>query len=128
MKNQVEVKEVIIITNELGKEVFTREGELIASMPRTVVSEMGFKGVDMTTIDPIENKNISVDRNTYSVRIMDILKNHDFMLKDLSELTGISRSVLSNLKNRKQKMSRSTAIKMQQAGLGDAKSWLELKV
>lgn len=114
--NKVEMKEVIIITNELGKEIFTKEGELIASMPNLKKAE------GITFVPDV------APRNTLSCRIKEVMKNHNFKLTELAELTGIAQSALSMMKNRKLKMSRKNAIKMQESGLGDAKSWIDLKV
>jgi hypothetical protein len=112
MKNKVEVKEVIIITNELGTEVFTKEGELIASLEKKVQSEN------------VE----SPDYNTVANRIKKILEMRKITCSELSDITGITKGSISQMKNRKSKISRKNAIRMQKAGLGDAKAWLDLKV
>lgn len=112
MKNKVEVKEVIIITNELGTEVFTKEGELIASLEKKVQSE-----------------NVAApDYNTIANRLKKVIETRRINYTQLAELTGIAQGSISMMKNRKHGISRKNAIKMQKAGLGDAKAWLDLKV
>ena len=113
MKNQLEFMEVIVVTNELGKEIFTKEGQLLFSeTPKTGVG-----------IRPSVSK-----LNTLGGRLTQLLKSKKMSSKKLAELTGINQSSISMMKTGKLGMSRESAIKFQEAGFGDAKSWLDLSI
>ncbi len=110
MKNKLEFVEVIIVTNELGKEVFTKEGKLLASIKKP-------KKVDEV-----------LSYNTVAKRLDTVIRTHNISASALAKKAGIPQGAMSVMRNAKSTMSRKNAIRMQEAGFGDAKSWLNLKI